>query len=718
MDNDEQLFRSLSDVSPVGLYLTDPDGNCTYVNQSWCRMAGLEPDEAMGQGWIRGIFSGDRDRVREQWSQLVRGNGKWGLEYRFQDREGRITWVYGTVATVHNSHNELVGYIGTNIDITQRKLAEEERRKNSHLQKVILDAIPAVTMLIRHDTKEVVLCNQAAEQIGIIVGQLCSQSDHCNTLCASCPAGKLRDGDHSQHLQIRKGDRYWDYCWSFVTDELYLLYAYDMTEQRRIEQSLRDSEAFLKKAQEIAHIGHWRLDPAADTLIVSDEMLEIFELTKETQSIEAFQKVIHPDDRGYVEDHLQQTIEKGWPFTIKHRLQMADGTIKVVYVIAQAIADLSGKTVYVAGTLQDITEQDKKEKALQESEEKFRRMFMDSAVGMSLINADGRVLKINDAMADFLGYNKDEFKTLRLKDFTHPDDLEESLLNKSRLVAGQTRFFKMEKRFITKTGSMKWGFVTVSTINDERGSPLYRLAQVVDITEQKKNEAALVEYQKKLLAVGSELLLAEENQQKKIAGELHDNVCQLLVSCKMGLGRLKGSLENSAAIGRVTEIAASMDRAIEQIRTLTFDLTNPVLFELGLCQAIEDLGHTCLQQNHHLVTHVRCVNIPCENIAAHLTDNLKIVIYRAVQELFVNIVKHAHANTVDVNLSFNDGILRIEVIDDGTGFDYVTEMQNRKSGHKIGLFITAERLSYFGGHLDFESVTGKGTKAVISIRLQ
>ncbi len=590
MEKDERLFRSLADCSPVGLYLADVNGNCKYVNKSWCRMAGLEPDEALGQGWREGIFPGDRNRIREQWSRLVEGKEQWDLEYRFQDRRGNITWVHGTATPFHN--DQFSGYLGTNVDITERKQAEEEIQKKSHQQNVILDSIPSVTMLIRHDTKEVLACNKAAERVGVVVGQTCYKTRHNkNKPCSSCLANELRATGKKQYLQTREDGCYRDNYWVPVTEDLYLFYAYDNTKQKIIEESLR------------------------------------------------------------------------------------------------------------------------------ESEEKFRRLFTDSTVAMSLLTMDRTLLQVNNALCDFLGYSKYEFETLRLEDITHSDDLEKSLLSHTNLISGQSRSFSMEKRFIHKNGTLKWGLITVSVIPNEKGQPLYHLAQVVDITERKEAVAALLEYQKKLQSVASELLLAEENLQKKIGGELHDGVCQLLVSCKMSLGRLKDSLENQAAVCYVKEISATMDRAIEQIRTLSFNLTNPVLFELGFCKAIEDLAEDYLQKKHNIRTNIICEDLKCKGLAPHLSDELKGVVYRAVKELFVNIVKHAHADTVEIKITCKQKLLRVKIVDDGVGFDYAAELNNRKSGHKLGLFIIMERLGYFQGRIDLEASQGKGTKAVIEVPL-
>ncbi len=554
-------------------------------------MAGLEPDEALGQGWIQGIYPEDRNLINLKWHQLVETDGTWDLEYRFQDRQGDITWVHGTATSFYDD-DKLVGYIGMNIDITERKQAEQKIKEKAHLQEVVLDSIPAIAMLIRHDTRQVVACNKAAESAGVIVGRPCYQSRHKRSKpCPACQANELLKTGKQQHFQVWEDGCFWDTYWAPVTNDLYLCYAYDHTRQKVTEIALR------------------------------------------------------------------------------------------------------------------------------ESEEKSQRMFTDSMVGMSLITIDGTLLQVNDALCDFLGYNKYEFQTLSLKDVTHPDDMEKSLLNVSSLISGQQKSYHMEKRFIHKKGMIKWGLIAASAICNQDGQPLYRLVQVMDITERKEAETALLEYQKKLQAVSSDLFYIEQQQQKKIAGELHDGVCQLLVSCKMSLGHLKDSLEDQGSARYAKEISDTMDHAIKQIRTLTFDLSNPILSELGLCKAIDDLAENYLQKKHNIKSTVTCDKTICKDIALRLSDDLKEVLYRSVRELFVNVVKHAHAAAVETKIIYNENVLLIEVIDDGVGFDCVAEACNRKAGEKMGLFIITERLSGACGHLNFELTNKKGTKAVIEIPL-
>ncbi len=128
----EAQFRTLTESAPILIYLTDENGECIYVNRRWCEAAGMTPAEAAGHGWLNALHAEDRTSIGELWKRSVESGGTWGFEYRFDDRAGRVTWVYGTAAPILAPDGKVIGYVGTNVDVTERKRAEEERARLLH----------------------------------------------------------------------------------------------------------------------------------------------------------------------------------------------------------------------------------------------------------------------------------------------------------------------------------------------------------------------------------------------------------------------------------------------------------------------------------------------------------------------------------------------------------------------------------------------------------
>ncbi|MEW6501617.1 MAG: ATP-binding protein [Thermodesulfobacteriota bacterium] len=136
----ERLFRSLSQISPVGIFRTDQAGDYLYVNERWRGIVGLSEDEARGEGWARGLFPEDRARVVEAWRDAVRYARPCNIEYRYQRPDGSIRWVMGQSVVERGVRGEVSGHVGTITDITERKLAELElRRLNDELEQRVLE---------------------------------------------------------------------------------------------------------------------------------------------------------------------------------------------------------------------------------------------------------------------------------------------------------------------------------------------------------------------------------------------------------------------------------------------------------------------------------------------------------------------------------------------------------------------------------------------------
>jgi diguanylate cyclase (GGDEF)-like protein/PAS domain S-box-containing protein len=121
----EQRYATLAAAAPVGIYRTDAVGNYLYVNQRWCAIAGLTPEAALGMGWRKGLHSGDRDNIAEEWHRADQESRPFQLEYRFQRLDGTVTWVFGQAVAERNANEQITGYVGTITDINDLKQAQE-----------------------------------------------------------------------------------------------------------------------------------------------------------------------------------------------------------------------------------------------------------------------------------------------------------------------------------------------------------------------------------------------------------------------------------------------------------------------------------------------------------------------------------------------------------------------------------------------------------------
>jgi PAS domain S-box-containing protein len=132
----ELRFRTLASCSPVGIFQTDINGHCIYVNERWCEIAGLLPEQALGDGWVMALHPEDRIAISTAWYQMAESGGKFTREYRFQTPGGNSSWVYSHAAPLKKESGEKTGYIGTITDITLLKKLEDELLTRKKLESI------------------------------------------------------------------------------------------------------------------------------------------------------------------------------------------------------------------------------------------------------------------------------------------------------------------------------------------------------------------------------------------------------------------------------------------------------------------------------------------------------------------------------------------------------------------------------------------------------
>jgi len=225
---------------------------------------------------------------------------------------------------------------------------------------------------------------------------------------------------------------------------------------------------------------------------------------------------------------------------------------------------------------------------------------------------------------------------------------------------------------------------------------------------QKKNLNQIHSYQKKLKKLNSELLLTEEKERKAIAGYLHDGIGQTLSIAHIKLTSLLNGELNNKTKKTIDESSKLIDSAITESRLLTYDLSPPILYELGLIPAIK----WKLEQVQEKTT--INTNFSGSEKAINIDNNCRILIYRIVCELLLNVIKHANANLITIEIARDKKNHYITIADNGKGFDYKKSSILSKPGG-YGLFSVNERLDSINGSFELESNSKTGTRAKIIV---
>ena len=229
-----------------------------------------------------------------------------------------------------------------------------------------------------------------------------------------------------------------------------------------------------------------------------------------------------------------------------------------------------------------------------------------------------------------------------------------------------------------------------------------------EIAEHKKAERRIAGYQKQLQKMASELSITEARERRVIAEELHDYIGQSLAFMKMKLSALKKDMKQPTNISLIEEMDDLLANTIQYTRDLTLQISPPVLYELGLAAAIEWLAER-YQKNHNLD-----IKVIIGNGHVPLREEVNVVLFKSVNELLNNVVKHAATNEVILCVEADEHNVRIDVEDNGAGFDPESLDSGQSGEWGFGLFSIRERLKYLGGYFDIQSAPGKGTKARLS----
>jgi len=263
--------------------------------------------------------------------------------------------------------------------------------------------------------------------------------------------------------------------------------------------------------------------------------------------------------------------------------------------------------------------------------------------------------------------------------------------------------------------SLKTSRDTLEAWVDERTRQLQASNQQLksEVEERLKIEQSLIKHQKQLRKLSSALVQTEERERRRISSAIHDGIGQTLAAAKIKLGAIRAFLPPSEVIGQLDEVRELITAAVQETRTLTFELSLPVLYEIGLKPALDWMA-----EQFHRKYGLR-VMIDGDGCDGNLDVPDRVFLFQAVRELCFNVVKHARATRAGVSIhrEGDAGIIRCEVVDDGVGFDVKKRTQTVDAEMGFGLFRIREQLRQCGGSLTLETNPGSGTRVVFRFPL-
>jgi len=416
---------------------------------------------------------------------------------------------------------------------------------------------------------------------------------------------------------------------------------------------------------------------------------------------------LHYNDREWVSEPFKDTAWKQSSDIIIKGQKL--GVLEVYYLEERPILD-EGPFMQeerklinsIAQTLTEVIVRKQAEEKLLESEEIFRTLVTKTEEIIFIIAKDGTFLLSEGKGLDKLGLKPGEVVGKSVFELYKDAPL---VLDKIRqAINGESITTEAE---VGGNFFKSWYTPHFNQVDEIIGL----LGLSINITEQKQAEIQVEQYQKRLKDLALELTIAEEKVRKQIAGDLHDNVGQLLSSSRMQLTRILDLEENPEIEIRIKNISQALLKSIQATREAIFNLSPPQLSDIGLYAAVHDWMKAQVEQKYNMNT-----STSGEQQKFFLGENTGLLIFRSIRELILNVIKHAGANNLNVDFKKKGDTLEITVEDDGAGFNYNPDLIRQKS-NSYGLFSIQERLSDLQGSLTIDSVINKGTKATLSLPL-
>jgi len=353
----------------------------------------------------------------------------------------------------------------------------------------------------------------------------------------------------------------------------------------------------------------------------------------------------------------------------------------------------------------EIAERKLAVKAVKQAEDRTR-LFIDTIPTMAWSLApDGALEFLNQRWLDYTGLSLKE----GIEEPTctvHPDDLSR-VLEKWLVIKATSEVYEDELRLQRADGEYRWFLVRVAPLLDEQGNIVKWFGASVDIEDRRRAEKNLEEAHRQLKLLSRRRVKVQEEERRHLARELHDEIGQALTAAKINL---QAALEepDHAKAKRIHETTAILERLLGQVRQISLNLRPSTLDDLGLVPALRSL----LDEQGRLAS--VAVRFSAKNMPENLDPEIQTTCFRIAQEAITNAVRHARSTQIRVDLSHENGNLRLQIRDNGTGFD-AESAQAQTIG--LGLVGMKERAALVGGRTRIMASRGKGATVDVTLPL-
>jgi PAS domain S-box-containing protein len=527
------------------------------------------------------------------------------------------------------------------------------------------------------------------------------KSDGLETFAAYCKEAltELKSTHFQQYLE-HKGR--WLIVNAYPTNQGLIIFLVDNTDNKNEEEKIKDNETRFRAL----------VENIADGIIILAANTAVIEISQSAQNIldlkddingRLLKDIFYGDDLPLIQETFEEVVRNNEAvLTIQFRFLSPGGKLRWLEGTFQnLLEERSVKAVILI--CRDITDRIIQEERLRVSEEKYRHLFYSSPASIIIWTLqDFRIREVNQTAMDLYGYTMEEFRELTVLDIRTVEEqkrlidiaieMREKSVKKSSL---SVHLNKQQKRMYMNIAYFK------ITFNNEPAI----LALAIDSTEKIALEEKLAkERSRRQNEITKAVINAQENERAELSKELHDNINQILTTTRLLVERgLANKMDHEAVLNLNLEYLTT---AIKEIRKLSQSLMPPSLHEVTLHEAVNHMISNYNAINPFEINYTN--NLKDEEI---LNEQTKLTIFRIIQELLNNIVRHAEASIVQLRIIYNEKLLTLFISDNGKGF--VLTPDNRG----LGLRNITSRANLFGGQVSIHSKLNMGTEVKVVFTL-
>ena len=435
--------------------------------------------------------------------------------------------------------------------------------------------------------------------------------------------------------------------------------------------------------------------------------------------------LVHPDDWELVWGNFRKRFAgQSVPASYHFKAISKDGSTKVLELHAQMIE--FDQRPAIQGIVLDITEQIEVQKALKESEEKFRSIFENSGIGKAILTPKGEFIKVNNSFAEMFGYGFEEFNNIHLLDITHPSEIEHSLQIMKELAQDKSlNYIQYENKYLRKNGKTFWGFVIITPIPDENGKLSFLIAQLQDITIRKNAEVKLINYAEEL---------EELNQSKDKLFSIISHDLRSPFNALLGISEYTKQFFDDLSKEEIKESLGNLHTSAKKVYNLMLNLLEWTQIQNGGLE-IEKSKIDLFEISQSIL---RLYKEAAAGKNISLTSNISKSIFlyadlymieSILRNLVSNGIKFTHpGGSVSISAAVKSDLVKVTVEDNGVGIE--TDNQKKlfrigeqlrmdgtanEQGTGLGLILCKDFVEKNNGTISVESQLNKGSKFTFTI---